>query len=165
MVSSIIVHMEINMRNAETHIFLGMFSKFERFQSQKSRRTIALLYLGSLIALLVETWFVDSYLTVIPMFGLMAVATILLFGSTRGMASENSTLLDEQQIASRNAGYRHAYMMGITAALLGGYFISQISNDDTAFEVGLWLSVFGFVSTLPTVILAWTLPSEIADED
>jgi predicted MFS family arabinose efflux permease len=142
-----------------------LFSKFDRFQTQRSRRTIAIIYLSALVALLVETWFVDSYLPVIPLFAIVMGATFFLYGSTRGITSEQSGLLDEQQISVRNDVYRQAYMIGIIVALFGGFAISHVSDWDTAFEAGLWLSVFGFVSTLPTLIIAWNLPGEIADED
>ena len=141
------------------------FSKFDRFQTQRSRRVLGVIYLSSLVALLVETWFVDSLLPVIPLFALVTGATAFLYGSTRGIASEKSGVLDEQQISVRNDGYRQAYMIGIMAALFGGFGISHVSEWDTAFEAGLLLTVFGFVSTLPTLIIAWNLPGEIADED
>ncbi|MBN4064808.1 hypothetical protein JYU04_03630 [Dehalococcoides mccartyi] len=143
----------------------GFDAKFERFQTQRRRRIIVGLYLISLITMLVETGLVDSYLPVIPLFAFIAVATLFLYGSTRGIANDDSAKLDEQQISTRNAGYRQAYMIGITVAFAGGYWISQISDWDTAIEVGAWLSIFGFVSSLPTMIIAWTLPNDIADED
>jgi len=143
----------------------GLFLRVERFQSQRSRRLIAGFFNASLIALLVVTWFIDSYWLAVPFFGFYAVGTLMLLASTRGITSEDSNRLDEHQISVRNAVFKQAYMIGIAVAMAGGYLISSISDTDTAFELGVWVSVFGFVATLPAQILAWTLPGEDSDED
>ena len=140
-----------------------MFSIFERFQSQRSRRLVATFHIASLITLLVITWFVDSYLPAIPLFALIAIATLTLVGSTRGITNGESDLLDEQQIATRNEGYRRAYMLGVMVAFFGGYSVARWGDTTDAFELGMWLSVF--MSTLPTVIVAWNLPGDVGDEE
>ena len=140
-------------------------SWFDRFQTQRNRRFIAALYLATLAALLLITWFVDSYWPLVPLFALFSINTVLLYGSTRGIVGLPTQSLDEQQIAVRNAGYKITYSARVVVAFFGGFAVSKITDWDTAFEAGLILAVWGLLTGLPMLAVAWTLPGETVDEN
>ncbi len=111
------------------------------------------------------TWFVDSYWLAAPFVILYMAGTVLLHASVRGITETATRDLDERQVALRNAGYRYTYWAGVMIAFLGGLFVARVSDWDTAFELGLFLTVWALLSSLPTLFLAWTLPSEAPDEE
>lgn len=138
--------------------------RFGRFRTRRSRRITVALYLSTLAALLLVTGFFDNYWPVLPLFSLSTLTVLLLHASTRGIAGLAAESLDEQQIAVRDAGYKASYILGVTTAFIGGFWVSAVSDSDTAFEAGLVLAVLGFVTGLPTLIVAWVLPGEAPDE-
>lgn len=139
--------------------------RFNSFRTQGKRRSIVGFYLSTLAAFLVVTLLVDSYWPAIPLGLFYVVGFVLLYGSTRGITAVSSDAMDEQQIASSNSGYRISYWAGTMIALAGGYALSEIRDWDTAFELGLFFAVWGLLTALPVMVVAWTLPSEISDEE
>ncbi len=136
----------------------------DRIHTQRNRRILAALYVANLVAMLLATWLVDSYWVALPFGALWVALMVLTTLSIRGITNEGSVALDEQQIAFRNAGYKDAYWIGVGVAFVGGVLMSALSDSDTVFEVGLFIGAWGIVTGLPTLIVAWTLPPEVDDE-
>lgn len=153
------------MKNMMSAVSEGSDSWFDRFRTKRSRRSLTGFYLAVLALMLLVTWLVDSYWPVLPLGILYAGLTILLVMSIRGITGQATDQLDEQQVAVRNAGYKTSYWLGVGVAFGGGMLISGIHETDTAFEAGLFLAVWGFVSGLPMMVVAWTLPTEVDDEE
>ena len=145
--------------------YLGLHWLLDRLQTRSRRRSLAAFYIGVLGLFMLVTAFIDNNWLAAPFMVLFMSGTVLLHGSVRGMADASSQDLDERQIALRNAGYRYTYWAGVTVAFLGGLFVAEISDWDTAFEIGLFIAVWGAVTGLPALFLAWTLPSEAPDEE
>ncbi len=141
------------------------FCKAETPRSQRYRRSVAVFFVGNLGALLLITALIDSYWTAAPLVVLYMVATFLLFQSVRGMTEAATSALDERQVKLRNTAYRNTYWPGVMVAFLGGIFVASVRDWDTAFELGLFVSVWGLLSSLPTLLLAWTLASDFVDEE
>jgi predicted MFS family arabinose efflux permease len=138
---------------------------FDRFRTRRNRRSLAVFYAANLAAMLLASWLVDSYWVIVPFAVLWVASMIMVTKSTRGITAEGDRSLDEQQIAFRNAGFKASYWIGVAVAFAGGLIVASISDSDTAFEVGLFLGVWGFVSGLPAMVVAWTLPPEVDDEE
>ena len=136
-----------------------------RLRTRRNRRALALFYVAVLGALLAITALIDSYLPVIPLAALYVTFTLLLNLSTRSIAGQATDALDEQQVSIRNAAYQRSYWAGTMVAFLGGIGVAGLSDTDTAFEVGLFLAVWGLLSGLPMLVVAWTLPEEAGDEE
>lgn len=145
--------------------YAGLHRILDRLQTRTRRRSVAAFYVGVLGSLMLVTWLVDSYWLAAPFVVLFMAGTVLLHGSVRGMAEASSQELDERQIALRNAGYRYTYWAGVMVAFIGGLFVARVSDWDTAFELGLFVAVWGILSGLPALFLAWTLPSEELNEE
>lgn len=80
-------------------------------------------------------------------------------------------LLDERQIALRNANYTAAYrnviqltvVYGVLLALITpGGWLHALAGD--RFWTGIALSYLLCSASLPSMILAWNMPSEVQDE-
>ena len=140
-------------------------SWFDRFRTQRNRRGLAIFYVANLGAMLLVSWLVDSYLPLIPLGALYVASTIALMMSTRGITGENANSLDEHQVAFRNASYKTSYWFGTGIAFAGGALVTSISDWDTAFEVGLFVAIWGVVTGLPAMVVAWTLPPEVVDDE
>jgi hypothetical protein len=143
----------------------GKTSRFDCYRTRRNRLAAAVSYLGVLAAFLLITWFVDENLLAIPLVALYMLTTVVLYAGTRGITESSATDLDEHQIDVRNAAHKAAYLPGIMIAFIGGILVAKLSDTDTAFEVGLFIALWGTITALPTIIVAWRLPSELVDEE
>ncbi len=141
------------------------FFKIDRPRTRRYRRSVALSYVGTLGALMLLTGLVDNYWLAAPLVLLYMVTTFFLYRSVHGITETSTRELDERQVELRNGAYRNAYWAGVMIAFIGGIFVSRIVDWDTAFELGLFVAVWGMLSGLPTLLLAWTQPSDFVDEE
>jgi hypothetical protein len=92
--------------------------------------------------------------------------------SVRNVADAPDELLDERQIAVRNSGYLHAYryLAGIGIFYVFFYFFNTTELFQSIFGVpshNFSQMVFSFcmwTACLPSMVLAWLLPSENLNE-
>jgi hypothetical protein len=141
------------------------------FRKQKNRRILILL-ISFLIIVLALSVFIEqpkvrSYLEIAT----LASVLILYFklrASVRHVADAPDELLDERLIAIRNAGYLDAYrnMAGISVVYIFTYlliaseiFSLPLPTSETGFSQTI-VSYFMWLACMPSMVLAWTMPSE-----
>jgi hypothetical protein len=138
--------------------------------NQPTRRTLVVAAIITIIALALLIFVVDtklrSYLEVILLVASLVFYTNLRKG-VRHISDAPNELLDERQIAIRDAAYTVAYRW--LACLSVIYFFAGISianaKTTTLFQVptGLILSYVMCMAALPVMVVAWNLPSEPTD--
>jgi hypothetical protein len=109
-------------------------------------------------------------LTALALFSMACVlfAYVQLRKSVRNVADAPDELLDERQIAVRDAGYLHAYryLSGVGLVYVGFYFLNSTEFFKSFFEVTTYnatqlvFSYCMFSACLPSMVLAWLMPSE-----
>ncbi len=149
-----------------------------RLRQQGPRRALVLAYTAVLLGLaasgLLPGVKLVSYLT----FFLLAVAVggyLQLRKAVRHVSDAPDELIDERQIAVRNAAYVGAYRwLGFFCFLVVAVQLSTSSGGalegalDLAqrdkFLNGLYLAFMMTMASLPAMVLGWQLPSEPEDE-
>jgi hypothetical protein len=147
-----------------------------RFRQQAARRrlvTMAVLIFALAVQILLPTTKLQSYIE----FALLAVVIILYFvlrKAVRHIADAPNELLDERQIAVRDAAFTVAYRL--LAVAFTGYVLLYVAHDglrDLSVDsdrtalgfMSLLISAAMLAGSLPAMVLAWNLPSEPAVED
>lgn len=142
-----------------------------RLREQRVRRGLVLgqSLLATLIAIshLFGGTKLRTYLEAFILAGLLYLYFIIR-RSVRHIADAPDELLDERLIGLRNAAYLSAYrfMFGVTILLfsLGHWLLRNESGIAGARPSELWQGpIFSFLmlaASLPSMVLAWTLPSE-----
>ena len=141
------------------------------FRNQKNRRILILLT-SFLIIVLALTVFIEqpkvrSYLEIAT----LASVLILYFKlreSVRHVADAPDELLDERLVAIRNAGYLNAYrniggisIVYVFTYVLIAYEIASLSLPTNAIGFSQTIvSYFMWFACMPSMVLAWTMPSE-----
>lgn len=148
-----------------------------RFRQQGPRRVLVGIAVAALIAMAINAFVpgvkLASYLEIICLLT-VAGAYLKLRSAVRQVSDAPDELLDERQIAVRNAAYLVAYrwlamvslavvVLLIAASdgkLLGWEYREVLSGDLHRLAIAF---VF-FMGILPAAVLAWQLPSEPQDE-
>ena len=144
------------------------------FRNNGSRKLLVAFLSLSIIGLQL-TFFVDqpklkSYAEFILMAAIL-VSYLLLRKAVRLLADAPTELLDERQIILRNNAYLYAYRL-LTYIVLIYLFSYFLINRDTSnalfprYEVAISTSIFSicaWIPSLPSMVLAWSLPSEEND--
>lgn len=149
-----------------------------RLRQQGPRRALVLAYTAVLVGLaasgLLPGAKLSSYLT----FVLLALAVygyLQLRKAVRHVSDAPDELIDERQIAVRNAAYVGAYRwLGFFCFLVVAVQLSTSSGGalegalDLAqrdkFLNGLYVAFMMTMASLPAMVLGWQLPSELQDE-
>ena len=142
-----------------------------RFRNQFNRRALVLFTAACLIGLSF-VFFIDqpklkSYSEIV----LLVLVLLLYFQlrkSVRNVADAPDELLDERQVAIRNAGYLHAYrwlsvVMLVYALVFIGFFEIFSGHLNAATHIKFTSPLIAFcmwVACLPSMVLAWLLPTE-----
>ena len=141
------------------------------FRNQKNRRILILfisfLIIVSALSIFIEQPKVRSYLEIAT----LASVLILYFklrASVRHVADAPDELLDERLIALRNAGYLDAYRniggIGIVYVLIYLLITNEISSPSLSISGAGFsqtiVSYFIWFACMPSMVLAWTMPSE-----
>jgi hypothetical protein len=142
-----------------------------RFRNQFNRRALVLFTSACLIGLSF-VFFIDqpklkSYSEIV----LLVLVFLLYFQlrkSVRNVADAPDELLDERQVAIRNAGYLYAYrwlsvVMFIYALVFIGVFEIFFGHLNAATHIKFTSPLIAFcmwVACLPSMVLAWLLPTE-----
>lgn len=148
-----------------------------RFRQQAARRrlvvTMAVLIFALAVQILLPTTKLQSYIE----FALLAVVIILYFvlrKAVRHIADAPNELLDERQIAARDAAFTVAYrLLAVAFTVYVLLYIAHdvqrdlsVDSDRTALGfMSLLISAAMLAGSLPAMVLAWNLPSEPAVED
>ena len=144
-----------------------------RLRQQGPRRTLVIAMAVVLAAMALIGFVTESKLTSYLEFGLIAVAVVLytlLRKAVRLISDAPDELLDERQIAVRDAAHTVAYRV---LALVGSVVLvlhlvlrhphdtpaAVASADGTMLLIAFVMSA----AFLPAMVLAWNLPSEQAD--
>jgi hypothetical protein len=145
---------------------------------QGPRRALVGLCAAVLVAMLASAFVPEpklrSYLEVLLLVA-GAVVWLQLRRSVRVVSDAPDELLDERQIAARNAAYVVAYRWLATLAWLFMLLIVALGDGgvmpDAIRELvrqpawsGLHMSAVMAIVSLPAMVLAWQLPSEPQDE-
>ena len=149
-----------------------------RLRQQGPRRALVLAYTAVLVGLaasgLLPGAKLSSYLT----FVLLALAVygyLQLRKAVRHVSDAPDELIDERQIAVRNAAYLGAYrwLALICCLVVVGLFSTSgggaLQGVLDAAQLERWMSGLGIallmtVCSLPAMVLGWQLPSELQDE-
>lgn len=141
------------------------------FRNQSNRKWLVLLTAIVLIVMVFTAYIpqtkLRSYLDIFLMAYVM-LAYFQLRKSVRNVADAPDELLDERQIAVRNSGYLHAYryLAGVGILYVFFFFLNTSEFFKSAFNVTsynptqlVW-SYFMLSACLPSMVLAWLMPSE-----
>ena len=141
------------------------------FRNQFNRRTLVLITVVCLICFSLIFCILQPKLKSYAEIILLTMILLLYFQlrkSVRNVADAPDELLDERQIAIRNTGYLHAYRW--LSALMLVYTIAYLAIFEFFPSHLNWAVNFKFtepiiaicmwVASLPSMILAWQLPTE-----
>ncbi len=144
-----------------------------------ARRLLVLgVYLG--YAALVGGWALTSTFNLgLPFFLLTIPGALVMLGALaklytsapHRMANETDDRLDERQRLVRNEAFRASYILLAALCVVGVVYGGIAWDNDwlwlpdtrTAVQAVVW-GVFLLVMTLPTAVLAWTEPDDLAEE-
>ena len=141
-----------------------------RLRQQGSRRALVMATTVVLAAMALIGFLTESKLTSYLEFGLMAAALVLytlLRKAVRSISEAPDELLDERQIAVRDAAHTVAYrvltILGTVVLVL--HILQRQPHGTPAPTAGLdgMMLLLAFVMSaafLPALVLAWNLPSE-----
>ena len=149
-----------------------------RLRQQGPRRALVLAYTVVLVGLAVSGLAPGEKLVSYLTFFLLALAIggyLQLRKAVRHVSDAPDELIDERQIAVRNAAYVSAYRwLGFACFLVAVAQISTSSGGtleealDTVqrerFLNGLYMALMMTICSLPAMVLGWQLPSELQDE-
>ena len=149
-----------------------------RLRQQGPRRALVLAYTVVLVGLAVSGLTPGGKLVSYLTFFLLALAIggyLQLRKAVRHVSDAPDELIDERQIAVRNAAYVGAYRwLGLVCFLVAVAQISTSSGGvleealDTVqrekFLNGLYMALMITIGSLPALVLGWQLPSELQDE-
>jgi hypothetical protein len=135
------------------------------FRSRAGRHRLVGLYLLVLAALPVVGWLAGQLWVALLLLIPYAVGSLLLAVATRGLLDRPLRSLDERQLHLRRSQFREPYTTGATLGLAGGLVVAVATLADDALTMGLLLAVFGLVYGIPSMVLAWRMPADLADDE
>ena len=149
-----------------------------RLRQQGPRRALVLAYTAVLVGLAVSGLVPGEKLVSYLTFFLVALAIggyLQLRKAVRHVSDAPDELIDERQIAVRNAAYVDAYRwLAFVCFLVAAVQLSTSSGGalEGALELaqrdkflnGLYLALIMAMASLPALVLGWQLPSEPDDE-
>jgi len=134
-----------------------------RLRQQHWRRALvvatAVVILAMSLSSFLEGVKLRTYLEA-PLLGLAVVLYLRLRFATRKLPDAPDELLDERQVAVRNAAYIHAYRLFALGALVWGFIILNLFPTGERSPIGLVMGLCFLGAALPSMVLAWSLPSE-----
>jgi hypothetical protein len=135
------------------------------FRSRAGRQRLVGLYLLVLAAPPVVGWLAGQLWVVLLLLLPYAVGSLLLAVATQGLLDRPLRSLDERQLHLRRSLFREPYVTGASLGLAGGLVVAVATQADDALMMGLLLAVFGLVFGTPSMVLAWRIPVDLADDE
>ena len=145
-----------------------------RFRQQGARRVLVFV-MGIALGVLATSILIPDRKVATYVEGALFVFTIILYfklrTAVRHVSDAPNELLDERQIRVRDACYTVAYRL--LAALSIPYLVMLVATSGdgvlayltSSKSSGLLYSYIMFAASLPAMVLAWTMPSELSDEN
>lgn len=138
-----------------------------RLRSRGIRRALVLANSAFLAALALQILLVPvmpgklhSYLSLAALAACI-VTYLFLRKSVRQISDAPNELLDERQIAVRDAAYTTAYrLLSVLSVAYVLFFIVADRRTNVEEPVEFFLSLLMCAASLPAMVLAWTLPAE-----
>ncbi|MFZ8986784.1 MAG: hypothetical protein ACO3P8_01705 [Steroidobacteraceae bacterium] len=138
-----------------------------RLRSRGVRRALVLTNSALLAVLALQILLVtvmpealQSYFSFAALAGCI-VTYLCLRKSVRQISDAPNALLDERQIAVRDAAYTMAYrLLSVLTVAYLTLFIVADRHADVEEPIELFLSLLMCAASLPAMVLAWTLPAE-----
>ena len=138
-----------------------------RLRGRGVRRALVLTNSAFLAALALQILLVTvtpetlhSYLSIAALAGCI-VTYLCLRKSVRQISDAPNELLDERQIAVRDAAYTTAYrLLSVLSVAYVLFFIVADRRTNVEEPVEFFLSLLMCAASLPAMVLAWTLPAE-----
>ena len=142
-----------------------------RLRERGVRRALVVVYSGLVVLLpVIEVWIpgrkVRSYLEIFALAGLFLLYFVLR-RSVRHIGDAPDELLDERLISLRNAAYLIAYRWLAAAVLLFMVVFYRLGGQETQgaqLVSGVVMPLMMLAAALPSMVLAWQLPSERTEE-
>lgn len=132
--------------------------------TRKGRRSVVvgngLILLGFTLA----AWLTGSVGAVAALVPLFLVGTLAIAVATGGVLDKPMRYLDERQQLARRSQFGDPYSTGAALGLAGGLLIAFSLQGEDALTLGVFMSVFGAVFGLPSMVYAWSIP-DVDDED
>jgi diacylglycerol kinase len=130
---------------------------------QSVRRKLVVAMLALVIGFAAAMWTVPSLWWFAPLIVVFVPLMGSLNGGIRGLTELRQHQLDEREGRARDAAFRKAFWPAIAVVFIGFTLLMQ-PNWSVEARAGLGFSVFILVLTMPTLILAWTLPDDVKDD-
>lgn len=136
-------------------------------RSRATRRGVVVALVLVLAAFPALGWVLDYEWLLVALLAPYLFLVVALAGATGGLADLPASHLDERQRSQRDAAFANAYWVGAIGGLLGGGVMVWAATGDFpgGFAGGVFIGVVGFVTALPSMVLGWRLPDEVADAD
>lgn len=145
-----------------------------RLRDQGPRRLLVLVAVAVMAALVLTVFITQTKFRTYSEAVLLVLGLVLYFQlrkAVRMVSEAPDELLDERQIALRNAAHTVAYRTLVTLSVAYGVMVFVITPHGVfhphvgdVFWTGLAWSYLLLASSLPAMVLAWQLPSEPPDE-
>ena len=145
-----------------------------RLRDQGPRRVLVLVAVAVMAALVLTVFITQTKFRTYSEAVFLVLGLVLYFQlrkAVRLVSEAPDELLDERQIALRNAAHTVAYRTLVTLSVAYGVMVFLITPHGVfhphvgdVFWTGLAWSYLLLASSLPAMVLAWQLPSEPPDE-
>lgn len=145
-----------------------------RLREQGPRRALVIGAAAVIVMLLLTVFITQNKFRTYSEAVLLVLGLVLYFQlrkAVRLVSDAPDELLDERQIALRNAAYTVAYRTLVTLSVAYGVIVVAVTPDGLlhphvadGFWTGIAWSYLLCASSLPAMVLAWQLPSEPREE-
>lgn len=139
--------------------------RFAPLRTRSGRRWLSIAYLAVTFAFPLVGYAVGEVWAVLAVLLAFAVTSILMTGATGAMFDKPLSRLDERERHVRQTVFANPYFVGGAVGLAGGLIVAWALNQPEPVTAGWFLGVNAFVFGLPSVVVCWTLPDEVDDED
>lgn len=132
--------------------------------TRRGRRNLVIANAVVLLTFTLATWSTGSVWGVIVLIPIYFAVTLTIGVATGGVLDKPMRSLDERQRQARRSLFSDPYATGAALGLVGGLVIAFSLQAEDALALGVFMTVFGALFGLPSMLMAWSTP-EVDDED
>ena len=132
--------------------------------TRTGRRSVVVGNGLTLLGFTLGAWLTGSAGAVAALVAPYLVFTLAIAVATGGVLDKPIRYLDERQRQARRSLFGDPYATGAALGLAGGLLIAFSLQAEDALALGVFMSVFGAVFGLPSMVYAWSIP-DVDDED
>ena len=132
--------------------------------TQRGRRNVVLGNALILSSFTLGAWLTGSVGAVVALVPLYLLATLAMAVATSGVLDKPIRYLDERQRQARRSLFSDPYSTGAALGLAGGLLIAFSLRAEDPLTLGVFMTVFGALFGLPSMIYSWSIP-DVDDED